>query len=144
MKSDILQTACQAALFFEDFTPGREFVTGSRTVIDADIVAFARLSGDENPLHLDDAYARGTRFGGRIAHGALGVAMATGLLSQTGITSGSLVALLGIDWRFVAPLRPGDTIRLRLKVADTRPLEGKDRGLVVFAAKMLHQRDEGD
>ncbi|HVC19079.1 MAG TPA: MaoC/PaaZ C-terminal domain-containing protein [Vicinamibacterales bacterium] len=130
------------ALWFEDFTPGRQFETPARTVSDADVAAFAAVSGDRNPLHLDEDYARGTAFGGRVAHGALGLAVATGLMSQTGITAGTLVALLEIDWRFKAPIRPGDTVRLRLDVAEQRPLHHPDRGLVRFAATLLNQVDE--
>ncbi|HVB39217.1 MAG TPA: MaoC/PaaZ C-terminal domain-containing protein [Vicinamibacterales bacterium] len=129
-------------LCFEDFTPGRRFETPGRTVSDEDVVAFAELSGDRNPLHLDDTYARTTPFGGRIAHGALGLAVATGLFSQLGITTGTLVALAGVEWNFRAPIRPGDTVRLRLRVAEQRPLQRTDRGLVRFAAELVNQSDE--
>jgi acyl dehydratase len=130
------------ALFFEDFTLGRTFETGEREITDADITAFADLTGDHNRLHLDEAYARETPFGGRIAHGVLGLAMATGLLSQTGLTSGSLVALVGIEWRFVVPVRPGDRVRLRLTVVEQRPLGDRDRGIVRFAVTLINQRGE--
>lgn len=123
-------------LRFEEFWPGREFDCGEREVGDADIRAFAELSGDRNPLHLDDAYARDTPFGGRVAHGALGIALATGLMAQTGLTAGTLVALLGIDWKFVAPIRPGDRLRLKLRVSAQRELPGRDRGVVTFAAEL--------
>ncbi len=129
-------------LFFEDFTPGRQFETPGRTVSDEDVATFAAVSGDRNPLHTDEAYARTTPFGGRIAHGALGLAVATGLFSQLGITSGTLVALVGVEWNFRAPIRPGDTVRLRLRVAEQRPLERRDRGLVRFAAELVNQSDE--
>lgn len=126
-------------LRFEEFWPGREFDCGEREVGDADIRAFAELSGDRNPLHLDDAYARDTPFGGRVAHGALGIALATGLMAQTGLTAGTLVALLGIDWKFVAPIRPGDRLRLKLRVSAQRELPGRDRGVVTFAAELTNQ-----
>ncbi|MDE3156785.1 MAG: MaoC family dehydratase N-terminal domain-containing protein, partial [Acidobacteriota bacterium] len=96
-------------LYFEDFTSGRRFETPGRLVTDEDIAAFAAVSGDRNPLHVDEAYAKTTAFGGRVAHGALGLAVATGLFSQLGITAGTLVALVGVDWNFRAPIRPGDT-----------------------------------
>jgi acyl dehydratase len=130
------------ALWLEDFTPGREFQTGGRTVSDADIAAFAEVSGDRNPLHLDDAYAAATPFHGRIAHGALGIAIATGLLSQLGLTAGTLVALVGIDWRFTAPVRPGDTLTLRLQVSEARARDGSRQGLVKLAAQLVNQRQE--
>ncbi len=126
-------------LHFEELVEGRTFDCGGRDVGDAEIVAFAELSGDRNPLHLDDEYARATPFGGRVAHGALGIALATGLMAQTGLTAGTLVALLGIDWRFVAPIRPGDRLHLTLRVAARRELPGRDRGVVKFVAELVNQ-----
>ena len=129
-------------LFFEEFTPGREFVTGSRVVDDASIRAWADLSGDRNPLHLDEAYARETAFGGRIAPGVLGLAFATGLLSEAGFTRGTLVALVGVQWRFLVPVRPGDSVSLRLRVGEQRPREGRNHGVVRFEAWLTNQKGE--
>jgi acyl dehydratase len=126
-------------LYFEELTEGRTFACGERRIGEAEIAAFAELSGDRNPLHLDDAYARTTPFGGRVAHGALGIAVATGLMATTGITAGTLVALLGLDWRFVAPIRPGDLLCLTLRVAERRELAGRDRGVVTFVAELINQ-----
>ena len=127
---------CQVALGFDDFSPGREFDLGTRLVSDADVAAFAALSGDANPLHVDEAYARDSPFKGRIAHGALGVAIATGLVSRAGLTAGTLIALLELRWRFVAPIRPGDTVRGRLRVVDRRPSRDGDRGVVTFGVEL--------
>jgi acyl dehydratase len=127
---------------FEDFTPGKTIETARRQVTQADIAAFADLSGDHNRLHLDEAYAATTAFGGCIAHGALGIAIATGLVSQMGITAGTLVALAGLEWKFKAPIRPGDTVRIELLVLEQRALERSDRGVVRLAITILNQRDE--
>ncbi|MBP9144738.1 MAG: MaoC family dehydratase N-terminal domain-containing protein [Thermoanaerobaculia bacterium] len=126
-------------LYFEELEDGQAFDCGERTVGDAEIGAFAELSGDRNPLHLDDEYARGTPLGGRVAHGALGIAVATGLMAQAGLTAGTLVALLGLDWRFVAPIRPGDRLHLALRVVARRELPGRDRGVVKFVAELVNQ-----
>ncbi len=128
--------------YYEELPEGREFACGEREIGDAEIAAFAELSGDRNPLHLDEEYARGTAFGGRVAHGALGIAVATGLIAQSGLTAGTLVALLGLDWRFVAPIRPGDRLSLKLRVAARRDLSGRDRGVVKFVAELVNQRGE--
>ena len=128
--------------YYEELPGGREFACGEREIGDAEIAAFAELSGDRNPLHLDEEYARGTAFGGRVAHGALGIAVATGLMAQSGLTAGTLVALLGLDWRFVAPIRPGDRLSLKLRVAARRDLPGRDRGVVKFVAELVNQRGE--
>ena len=128
--------------YYEELPEGREFACGEREIGDAEIAAFAELSGDRNPLHLDEEYARGTAFGGRVAHGALGIAVATGLMAQSGLTAGTLVALLGLDWRFVAPIRPGDRLSLKLRVAARRHLPGRDRGVVKFVAELVNRRGE--
>jgi acyl dehydratase len=127
---------------YEDFSPGAEYGTGERTIDDATIHAFAELSGDFNPLHLDDGYAASTAYGRRIAHGVLGLAVATGLVAETHLTRGTLVALLGLDWDFRAPLLPGDRVTARVRVGETRRTSRGDRGLVRLGVQLLDQRGE--
>lgn len=122
--------------WFEELVPGRRLACGERTIGDAEIAAFAELSGDRNPLHLDETAARSGPFGGRVAHGVLGLAVATGLLAASGHTRGTLVAFTGVEWRFVAPIRPGDRVRLALVVESRRELAGREHGLVTFAAEL--------
>jgi len=130
------------ALHFEDFEVGAETVTDSRTVTEADVVAFAGLSGDYNPLHVDAEFARSTPFGERIAHGLLGLAIASGLVSRTGAIEGTALAFLGTEWRFTAPIKLGDTITVHSRVDDTRETSKPDRGIVVFAVEIVNQRGE--
>lgn len=124
-------------LFYEDFHEGRRFRTGSRAITEADVEAFAAVSGDRNPLHLDDDYARASVFGRRVAHGVLGLAVGTGLLNALGLTRGTLVAFLGLTWDFVAPLYPGTEVWLTLEVKRRRPTASPDRGLVVLQAELV-------
>jgi acyl dehydratase len=126
--------------YYEDFRVGAEYRTAERTIDDASIRAFAELSGDFNPLHLDDEYAASTVFQGRIAHGVLGLAAATGLVSETRLTRGTLVAFAGLEWDFRAPLRPGDRVTARLRVEEVRRTSRADRGLVRLAVHLLDQR----
>ena len=78
-------SAAGTSLHFEDFAEGQSFVTSGRTITDADIVLFSGLSGDHTRLHLDEVYARtSTPYGGRVAHGMLGVSIMTGLIAQLG------------------------------------------------------------
>jgi acyl dehydratase len=77
-----------------------------------------------------------------VAHGALGLAVATGLANQLGLTRGTLVALVGITWRFRAPIYYGDTVRLHLRVASRRASGNPARGVVTLAVELRTQRDE--
>jgi acyl dehydratase len=136
-------------LYFEDVEVGFRFETASRTVTEADLVAFAGVSGDFNPLHTDAAFAAGTIYGERIAHGALVLAFATGLRQRAGLFDGTLMGLLEIrSWRFVAPVRIGDTIRVRNEVTELRPASKVDRGLMFQRVEVVNQDDavvnEGD
>jgi 3-hydroxybutyryl-CoA dehydratase len=83
-------------------------------VDDAAIEAFAAVSGDRNPVHLDDAYAARTPFGGRVAHGMLTAAFLSALLA--GELPGPGTIYLGQALRFTAPVRPGDDVRCQVTV----------------------------
>jgi acyl dehydratase len=115
--------------------------TARRVVSDADIRSFAELSGDRNPLHLDDAFAAGSVFGRRVAHGILGLAVASGLLNQSRLTADVLVAFLGLEWSFREPLEPGDAVRVRVSVAGKRATRDAARGLLRLRLELLNQRD---
>jgi acyl dehydratase len=129
-------------LYYEDFEIGREYATSSRTVTEADIVAFAGLSGDFNRLHVDEEYAKQTVFGARIAHGLLGLSIASGLMTQTRMMEGTVVAFLGLTWNFKGAVKIGDTITVRLRVADKRETSKPDRGIVRLAVSVINQRGE--
>jgi acyl dehydratase len=129
-------------LYYEDFEPGREFATGERRITEDDVRAFAELSGDRNPIHLEAAAAGEAGFAEPVAHGALGLAVATGLASQLGLTRGTLVALVGVTWRFRAPILYGDRVRLHLRVAARRATGNPSRGVVTLAAELRNQRGE--
>jgi 3-hydroxybutyryl-CoA dehydratase len=124
-------------LWFEEFRVGQEFETGSRVIDDAAIAAFAAVSGDDNPLHLDEAHARDGAFGGRVAHGLLGPAVLSGLVGALGLSRGTLVALVGVEFEFMRPIRPGTAVRARIRVDRTRPTSAPGRGLVVFAVELV-------
>jgi acyl dehydratase len=127
-------------LYFEDVEVGLRFETLSRTVTEADLVAFAGVSGDFNPLHTDAVYAAGTIYGERIAHGALVLSLATGLRQRTGLFDGTLMGLLEIrSWRFLAPVLVGDTIRVVNEVTELRPTSKPDRGVMVQRVEVVKQ-----
>lgn len=133
----------QRGMYFDDFAVGQHWVTPARTITDAEVVGFAGLSGDFNPLHTDEEYARTTQFGGRIFHGPGVFAIAIGLESRLGIKEGTALAFLGMTWNMRAAVKVGDTIRVDQRVKEVRPSSSKpDRGVVVFDVKVLNQRDE--
>jgi acyl dehydratase len=127
---------------FEDIQVGDEYLSPGRTVTEADIVAFAGLSGDYNVLHTDAEYMRSSIFGERIAHGLLGLAIQSGLGSRAMSRPIAVLAFLGLRWRFKAPIRIGDTIKVRIKVTDKRETSKPDRGLVTIQRHVLNQRGE--
>lgn len=129
-------------LTFEEFNAGDQYESQGRTVTEADVVTFAGLSGDFNPLHTDAEFARSTPFGERIAHGMLVAAMATGMANWTGIFEGTTLALMEQQIRYKGAVKFGDTVRLQLEVADKRETSKPDRGIVRFAARVLNQQDE--
>ena len=88
----------------------------SKTIGDAEIRAFAAISSDHNPVHLDDAYARDTIFEGRIAHGMLTAALISAVIGEQLPGHGSVY--LGQTLKFRAPVRPGDRVEATVSVTD--------------------------
>jgi acyl dehydratase len=130
-------------LHFEDVDVGFRFETPSRTVTEADLASFAKVSGDFNPLHTDANFAAGTIYGERIAHGALVLSVATGLRQKVGLFDGTLIGLLEIRrWRFRAAVRIGDTIRVRCEVTELRETSHADRGVMIQDVEVLNQADQ--
>lgn len=127
---------------FDEFEPGQRFRTPARTITEADIVAFSGLSGDYNPVHTDEVFAAAGPFGSRIAHGPMGIGIAFGLASRLDLIDGTVIALLGVNWDFRAPIRPGDTVRVLVEVAEKRDVSRADRGLLVLSLTLRNQRDE--
>jgi 3-hydroxybutyryl-CoA dehydratase len=129
-------------LYFEELTPGQEIHSPARTVTEADVVQFAGMAGDYTQLHTDAEFAKNTPYGQRIAHGLLGLCVASGLAARTGIMEGTVLAFLGLTWKFKAPLLMGDTIRLEIKVQKTRAMPSMGGGMAVLSMAILNQRDE--
>src|SRR3954463_15453902 len=128
--------------FYEEFEVGQRFKTGRRTVIEPDIDAFAGLTADFNPVHMDDVYAAESDFKGRITHGPMIIGMAFGLASRADVMDGTVLALLEIGWKFVKPVRPGDTISAVVTVLEKRPTRAPDRGVVTLQIEVLNQHGE--
>jgi 3-hydroxybutyryl-CoA dehydratase len=116
--------------------PEERFVTEGRTIGQADILAFAELTGDWHPQHTDPDWASESRFGEQIAHGLLVVSCAVGLVD---FDPERVVALRRVgDAVFKQPVRVGDTIRVEGQVAGTRQLDD-EHDLVQQRWKVLNQ-----
>lgn len=127
----------------EEFEAGQVDISRGRTVTETDVVTFSWVSGDVNPMHTDAEHSAKSPIGQRIAHGALGLSIATGLSASLGYLDGTAIAALGIDeWKFLKPILFNDTVRLRATVVEARPTSKPDRGVLVRRMELLNQRDE--
>lgn len=130
-------------LYFEDMTVGERWVSPRRTITEADVSAFAGLSGDFNPLHVDSVFAEAGGFGRRVAHGALVLSVATGLRQQMPIFRGSMRALLELrSWRFMRPVFFGDTVAVVTTVESARETSKAAQGIVVQRVDVVNQDGE--
>jgi len=130
-------------LYFEEFQVGDDMILPGRTVTETDIVQFSGLTGDWTQLHSDAVWAAETPFGQRIAHGALGLSMATGLLARMGVIEGTALAFRGIDeWKFSKPIFIGDTIHVAALVVETKAVPRLGGGQVILAVSVVNQKGD--
>lgn len=130
-------------LYFEDFKVGQSLSTGGRTITEADITAFAALSGDWTPIHTNAVYAAQTPYGQRIAHGLLGLSIATGQVMHSGILDSTILAWREIgDWKFSLPIFIGDTLTTQITVTETRPVRRIGGGMVTLRVEILNQEQK--
>lgn len=130
-------------LYFEEFTVGQKIVTEKRTISETDILEFARLSGDDNRIHTDPEFSKTTPFGRQIAHGLLGLSIASGLAWKTGLMDGTVIAFREVkEWKFVKPVFIGDTLHAELETIETKALPRIGGGSVTIAIEVKNQNDE--
>ncbi|NOT08336.1 MAG: phenylacetic acid degradation bifunctional protein PaaZ [Gemmatimonadales bacterium] len=130
---------------FEELHVGDTLFTHRRTVTEADVVNFAGISGDNFYAHMDDLAAKRSIFERRVAHGYFVLSAAAGLFVDPG--EGPVLANYGLEsLRFVKPVYPGDTIRVRLtvkqKTAKETPKDGVPQGVVAWDVEVTNQSDE--
>lgn len=117
---------------------GEVFETQRRTLLESDVAWFAGWSWDTNPVHTDAVSATAGRYGSPIAHGMLGLSVTMGLISRLGVFEGSSVAMLGVeDWRFLRPLRAGDTVWVELEILSVRQASDTSTTVVDRRASLL-------
>lgn len=129
--------------YLEDVRPGDTFTSVGRTITESDIQSFAGLSGDFNPLHTDAEWvAENTPFSGRIAHGLLILSIGSGIRTP-GIDALRILAYLEVSRKMVAPVYPGDTIRVTQRVEQVRQSRSRlDTGIVTLTVETRNQHDE--
>lgn len=123
--------------FFEDVELNKTYSSGERTMTESDIADFAKLSGDFNPLHMDEAFAKANMFGQRIAHGLLGLSIASGL--ETDEPHYYILAFKEVAWKFKRPIFIGDKIHLESKAVDKKEARMPGTGDVFIERKLVNQ-----
>ena len=127
--------------YFDDIKIGDERLTPRVTVTEGHILAFGGVTGDFSPVHFDEIYAKTTKFGGRVAHGLMGLAIADGLKVQSAFFQDGIS--LGWTWKFKRPIRIGDTVQVKFRIADKRVSKSKpNMGILIISLQLLNQHGE--
>ncbi len=127
-------------LYFEEFSVGQTVMTAGRTISETDVVNFAGMSGDYNAIHTDAAYASGSLFEQRVAHGLLVLSIASGLAVRTGFIEETVLAFREVkSWKFSRPVFIGDTVRVGLEIVDMKPMSRLNGGAVTMKVEVLNQ-----
>jgi 3-hydroxybutyryl-CoA dehydratase len=130
----------RTSLYFEDFEVGQTVTSPGRTITEGDVLTFAGLSGDFNPIHTDAEYAAGQPYGQRVAHGLLGTSIGVGLIVRMGFLEESILGFREIDgWKFSAPIYLGDTIHVEGVISETRAVHRLGGGLVTMRVEIQNQ-----
>jgi 3-hydroxybutyryl-CoA dehydratase len=130
-------------LFFEEYEVGQSITSQGRTVTEADVVAFAALSGDWNAMHTDAEIAAKHPFGQRVAHGLLVLSIASGLAIRLGFMEETVLAFREMgEWKFSLPVFFGDTVRVQATVTETKSMPRLGGGLVTLKVQVLNQDDK--
>jgi 3-hydroxybutyryl-CoA dehydratase len=128
---------------WNQFKVGEKLETAGRTIESGDVSLFAGLSGDFNPVHVNEVYAQKGMFGERVAHGLLTLAVTSGQMNQTGLFEGTTIGFLGMNnVRFSNPVRFGDTIFTTATITEVRPSSKDGRGVVAMRIDVVNQRSE--
>jgi acyl dehydratase len=127
--------------YYEDVKVGDKGVTPKVTVSKEMILAYADLTGDRTPVHVDEEYARASHFGGIVAHGLLGLSLADGLKTQADLRFPP-GASLGWTWDFLLPIKVGDTLHVEFTIGSMRTTKKPDWGIVVLASELIDQHGQ--
>ena len=130
-------------MYFEEFEVGQRITSPGRTITEADVVAFAGISGDFNSIHTDAEYAKDGAFGQRVAHGLLVISIVSGLAVRTGIMEGTVIAFREIkNWKFNQPVFIGDTIHVIMEVKEKKAMPRLGGGSILLSLDVRNQDDQ--
>jgi len=130
----------ESQLYADDLVVGQTFCGPLHAVGDKEFIGFAALTGDDHPIHYDDAFAARTRFGKRLAHGLLLMSMtALGATPMSRRIRDAMVAFAEQDCRFLAPVFVGDQVTTHFTVSSIERKPGKDMALVRFDIRLVNQ-----
>lgn len=125
--------------YFEEIEIGHRMVTRGRTITEADIVNFAALTGDYNPMHTDAEYMKEHMLGQRVAHGMLTLSYAVGLIYQLGFMERTVLAFRGLDMKFSLPVFIGDTVHADMVVTEKKEARRLGGGIITAEIKIINQ-----
>lgn len=126
-------------VYFEEIALEQRMVTRGRTITESDLVSFAGLTGDYNPMHTDAEYMKTSAFGQRIAHGMLTLSYAVGQAYQLGFMERTVLAFRSLEMKFSLPVFIGDTLHTELVVREKKEARRMGGGWVTLDVKILNQ-----
>jgi acyl dehydratase len=126
-------------MYYEEFEIGMKLRTRGRTITEADLVQFAALTGDYNPMHTDAEYTKTHMVGQRVAHGMLTLSYSIGQIYQLGFLEGTTMTFRGIEMKFSLPVFIGDTIHAEVEVIELKPVRRLGGGNVVSEVRIINQ-----
>ena len=129
-------------LHFEEFEIGDRVESVGRTITETDVVNFASLSGDWNLIHTDAEYCKDQMFGRRVAHGLLILSVASGQAVRLGFMEETVLAFRGLEWKFAKPVFMGDTVHIRVTIAEKKAMKRLGGGIVTFKVEVINQDGE--
>ncbi len=125
--------------YFEEVELGQTMVTRGRTITETDIVQFAALTGDYNPMHTDAEYMKSHPMGQRVAHGMLTLSYAVGQIYQLGFMERTVIAFRSVEMKFSLPVFIGDTLHSELKIIEKKEARRLGGGTITAEVKIINQ-----
>lgn len=125
--------------YFDEVEIGQRFVTRGRTITESDLVQFAALTGDYNPMHTNAEYMKTHPMGQRIAHGMLTLSYAVGQIYQIGFMERTVIAFRGLEMKFSLPVFIGDTLHSVISIVEKKEARRLGGGTITAEVRIINQ-----